>query len=245
MPASDRAALAGAAALRHYRSGEYLWRTGDAENGLHVIGDGIVHISMMGPDGDAIVLQVVARGGCIGEPGIYAPERDRRTDGRAVGRTTVVSIPSDAVRTVLEASPEAMRIFARQVSGIARTLARRVALTAFHDARGRLARVLLDLAASHGVATPRGLRIELPLSQRTLAGLVSVRRERVNRLFTALVREGAVAFEDGIVTVLDEQLLRSAFGGDAGFLLARNGRAAHPPPPPGVRAAPRAPDPRP
>jgi|WetSurMetagenome_2_1015567.scaffolds.fasta_scaffold59360_3 CRP/FNR family transcriptional regulator, cyclic AMP receptor protein len=215
MPADDRAALAGGARLRRYRGGEYLWRAGDPEDGLHFVAEGMVQIGMMGPDGEGIVLQVVARGGCIGEPGIYAPERDRRTDGRAVGRTTIVAIPSDTVRAVLEASPAAMRVFARQVSGIARTLARRVALTAFHDARGRLARVLLDLADSHGVATARGRRIELPLSQRTLAGLVSVRRESVNRLVSAWEREGAVEFEDGFVTVLRPQLLHSALGVDA------------------------------
>jgi CRP/FNR family cyclic AMP-dependent transcriptional regulator len=215
MPADVRAALADAARVRHYRGGEYLWRAGDPEDGLHIVADGMVQIGMTGPDGEGIVLQVVARGGCIGEPGIYAPERDRRTDGRAVGKTTIVRIGSDTVRAVLEASPEAMRIFARQVSGIARTLARRVALTAFHDARGRLARLLLDLADSHGVPTPRGRRIELSLSQRTLAGLVSVRRESVNRLVSAWEREGALDFEDGIVTVLRPQLLRSALGVEA------------------------------
>ena len=245
MPAAVRDALAAGATLRRYRSREYVWRVGDPDDSLQIVADGMVLIGIMGPDAEEIVLHVVARGECMGEPGIYSAEGDRRTDARACGRTTIVEVPGDTVREVLEASPEAMGIFVRRVSEIARAHAGRVALTAFYDARGRLAQLLLDLADSHGVPTPRGRRIELPLSQRTLAGLVSVRRERVNRLFTALVREGVVAFEHGIVTVLDEQLLRSAFGGDAGFLLARNGHAAHPPPPPGVRAAPRAPDPRP
>jgi CRP/FNR family transcriptional regulator, cyclic AMP receptor protein len=215
MPADDRAALAEGGRLRRYRGGEYLWRAGDPEDGLHIVAEGVVNIGIMGPDGEEIVLHVVARGGCMGEPGIYAPERDRRTDGRAVGRTTIVGIPSDTVRAVLEASPEATRIFVRRVSEIARSHARRVALTAFHDARGRLARLLLDLAASHGVPTPRGRRIDLPLSQRTLAGLVSVRRESINRIVAALERDGALVFEDGIVTVLKEQLLRSALGVEA------------------------------
>jgi hypothetical protein len=78
--------------------------------------------------------------------------------------------------------------------------------------------VLLDLAATHGVATPRGRRIELPLSQRTLAGLVSVRRESVNRLVAAWERDGALEFDDGVVTVLREQVLRSALGIEANLL---------------------------
>jgi len=212
MPEDARAALAAGAQVRRYRSGEYVWRVGDPDDRLQVVAEGRVHIGIMGPDGEEIVLHVVPRGECVGEPSIYAPEGDRRTDGRAFGRTVIVEVPGERVRAVLEVSPKAMRSFVRRVSSIARAHAGRVALTAFHDARGRLARLLLDLAASHGVATPRGRRIELPLSQRTIAGLVSLRRESVNRLFAALEREGAVTFEDGIVTVVRPQLLRAALG---------------------------------
>jgi CRP/FNR family cyclic AMP-dependent transcriptional regulator len=100
---------------------------------------------------------------------------------------------SEDVRRVLEGSPEAMRLFVRRVSAIARSHSRRVALTAFHDARGRLARLLLDLVESHGVKAPRGHRIALPLSQRALAGLVSLRRESVNRLVAAFERRTSCA----------------------------------------------------
>lgn len=215
MPADDRAALASDARLRRYRSGEYVWRVGDAGDSLQVVAEGLVHIGIMGPDAEEIVLHVAVRGECMGEPSIYSPEGDRRTDGRAFGRTAIVTVPGDTVRAVLEASPEAMRIFVRRVSAIARAHASRVALTAFHDARGRLARLLLDLADSHGVPTPRGRRIELPLSQRAIAGLISVRRESVNRLFAVLEREGVLAFEDGTITVLRPRLLRASLGVEA------------------------------
>jgi len=217
MPEETRAALAAGAVVRRYRAGEFLWRVGDREDGLHVIAEGLVTIGNIGPDGEEVVLQAIARGACIGEPSIFAPGGERRTDGRAVGRTTIVWLPSEVVRAALEASPEAMRVFVRQVSVIARMLARRVALTAFHDARGRLARVLLDLAESHGVPAGGGLRIELRLSQRTLAGLVGVRREHVNRLVSAFERDGAITVVDGLLTILDEAPLRAALGIEAGL----------------------------
>ena len=217
MPEDARAALAGPATVRRYRDGEYLWRIGDPQDGLHVVAEGAVRIGVMGPEGDEIVLHVEPPGGCLGEPSVYAPERDRRTDGQAVGPTTLINVDDEKVRGVLEASPEAMRAFVRRVSEIARGHARRLALNAFHDARGRLARLLLDLADAHGVPTARGRLIDVPLSQRTLAGLVGVRRESVNRLISTLKREGAVEFDDGVVTVLDEEHLRSALGVDSGL----------------------------
>lgn len=214
MSADDRAALARAARRRRLRAGEHLWRVGDEENGLNLVAEGLIYIGLTGPDGEEIVLHVVAPGELLGEPGIYAPEGDRRTDARAVVPTTILVLPGHAVRAVLEASPEAMRLFVRQVSTIARAHSRRLALTAFHDARGRLARLLLDLADSHGVPTAHGRRIALPLSQRALAGLVSLRRESVNRLVAAFEREGALVFEDGSVTIRAPHLLRAALGVD-------------------------------
>jgi CRP-like cAMP-binding protein len=215
MPPEDRAALARVARWKRLRAGQHLWRSGDRENGLLVVVDGLVHIGLTGPDAEEIVLHVVGPGELMGEPGIYAPEGDRRTDARAVVATTIVTLPGDDVRRVLDASPEAMRLFVRRVSAIARSHSRRVALTAFHDARGRLARLLLDLVESHGVPAPRGRRIALPLSQRALAGLVSLRRESVNRLVGAFEREGALVFEDGAITVLAPHILRAALGVDA------------------------------
>jgi CRP-like cAMP-binding protein len=217
MPPEDRAALARSAKLRRLRSGEYLWRFGDPEGGLLFVVDGLIQIGLMGPDAEEIVLHVVGPGECMGEPGIYATDGDRRTDARAVGRATVGMVPSGAVRAVLESSPEAMRAFVRRVSEIARGHARRVALTAFHDARGRLARLLLDLADSHGVPTSRGRRIALRLSQRTLAGLVSLRRESVNRLVAEFERDGALMCDDGEVTILAPELLQAALGAEAGL----------------------------
>jgi CRP/FNR family transcriptional regulator, cyclic AMP receptor protein len=214
MPASDRAALARAARLRRYRAGEYVWRAGDPERGLFLIAQGVVHIGIIGPDGEEIIFHVVGPGESMGEPGIYAPEGDRQTDGRVMAATVLVTLPSDAVRAVLEASLEAMRLFVRRLSAMARSHSRRVALTAFHDARGRLARLLLDLLDSHGAAAPRGRHISLPLSQRALAGLCGLRRESVNRLIAAFERDGALRFEDGQITVLDARPLVAALGID-------------------------------
>jgi CRP-like cAMP-binding protein len=217
MPEDARAALAGQATLHRYRNGEYVWRVGDRLDSLQVVAEGLVQIGIMGTEGDEIVLHVEPCGGCLGEPSIYSPEGDRRTDGRAFGPTAIVEVPGEKVRAVLEASPEAMRVFVRRVSEIARAHARRIALNAFHDARGRLAWLLLDLVESHGVPTERGRCIELPLSQRMLAGLIGVRRESVNRLIAAWEREGALDFEGGTVTVLREKLLRLALGFEGGL----------------------------
>lgn len=210
LPADVRGELASAAHARRLRPGQYLWRMGDVESGLELVLDGLVQIGVMSTEGEEILLHVVGPGECMGEPSIYATTGDRRTDARAAGPALVANIPGATVRAALERSPAAMRVFVRRVSEIARGHARRLALNAFHDGRGRVARLLLDLADSHGVERPRGRHIALPLSQRALAGLVSLRRESVNRLLAAFERDGALTFEDGSVTLLRPELLEAA-----------------------------------
>jgi hypothetical protein len=46
---------------------------------------------------------------------------------------------------------------------------------------------------------------------------VSLRRESVNRLVAAFERDGALVFEDGIVTVIRPDLLQAALGVDGGL----------------------------
>jgi CRP-like cAMP-binding protein len=215
LPDEDRAALAGTGRVRRFRGGAYVWRVGDAEEGVYLLAEGIVHIGVIGPEGEEVVLHVVKAGEAMGEPGLYAPEGDRRTDGRAVGRVCLAHLRSDALRGVLERSPEAMRAFLRRLSELGRGHARRIASGVFLDARGRLARLLLDLAGSDGARAGRGVRITLPMSQRTLAGLVGLRRESVNRILAEYERDGVLACEGGVVTIFSPQALRAALGIEA------------------------------
>jgi CRP-like cAMP-binding protein len=208
MPEAVRAALATAATIRRYRAGEYIWRTGESGDSLQIVSGGLVLVGAEGPDGEEILLHIVGPGDCMGEPSIYADTHERQTNARAVAATTLLIIPGLRVRPILEGTPEAMRAFVRRVSEICRGHARRVGSGAFHDARGRLGRVILDLAASHGSDTPAGRRIDLPISQRTLAGLVGLRRESVNRLIAELESAGALRIDRGVITVLVPSILR-------------------------------------
>jgi CRP-like cAMP-binding protein len=49
------------------------------------------------------------------------------------------------------------------------------------DARGRVAKKLLDLAEQHGRVTPEGVRIEMRLTQQELAQMVGLTRVSVNQ----------------------------------------------------------------
>ena len=80
---------------------------------------------------------------------------------------------------------------------------------AFLDVGGRLAKKLLELAASHGVPRPDGVLLDLPLTQEALANMVGVTRESANRHLSALRRRGVVSRDGRRFLIRDSQALRS------------------------------------
>ena len=79
---------------------------------------------------------------------------------------------------------------------------------AFLDVGGRLAKKLLELASTHGVARGRGVMLDLPLTQDELASMLGVTRESVNRQLARFRRLGLVAAEKRRFLVLDPEGLR-------------------------------------
>jgi CRP/FNR family transcriptional regulator/CRP/FNR family cyclic AMP-dependent transcriptional regulator len=72
----------------------------------------------------------------------------------------------------------------------------------FLDVHGRVAKKLLELAETHGVATPEGVRIEMRLTQSDLAALVGASRESVNKVMSYLLAKRYVSVEKRKITVL-------------------------------------------
>ena len=79
---------------------------------------------------------------------------------------------------------------------------------AYLDIPGRVARKLLELVAVHGTPANGGTRIEVRISQGTLAEMVAASRENVNRALAPLLSGGIVSHEGGRFTILDIARLR-------------------------------------
>jgi CRP-like cAMP-binding protein len=122
--------------------------------------------------------------------------------------TECVSVPKDALLAFLDQHPvmsrHLMRALARYVQQVDESLAE----IAFLDIGGRVARKLLDLGQSHGRKTPDGIRIEVRLSQRTLASMVSASRENVNRALHRFTVRGDIKQDGGLITILRPEELR-------------------------------------
>jgi CRP-like cAMP-binding protein len=198
----DLEALAPAATSRTFRKGSHIFREGDVGNALYVIRRGQVKISRMGRGGEEAVYAILVAGDSFGEIALLSGDAARTADAQAMELTECVSVAKDPLLAFLDRYPAMSRHLMRALARYVQQLDESLAEIAFLDISGRVARKLLDLGQSHGRKTPDGIRIDLRLSQRTLASMVSASRENVNRALQRFVAHGDIKQDGGLITIL-------------------------------------------
>lgn len=103
------------------------------------------------------------------------------TEAIAVGDCNVLLVPKSRYETLLDAHPHLYKYLAKRVA-----VAMRIALNFYADLAclplpARLAKRLLELAASHGQSTDEGVVIRLRLPQELVAGMVATSRQTVSK----------------------------------------------------------------
>ena len=198
---------------RSYQRGEHVYSVGDVATHLPVVAEGRLKHSIPTQDGDELVLEVVQVGGICGEPGLFAREGIRIADLVALEPSVVIGIEKAGLIEFLARHPPAML---RMLEGLAeqvRSTVEDLAAIAFQNIRGRLALKLLELVGMYGSTSSSGVRIDMNLSQTTLAGMIGATRENVNRALRSLSDSGHVTVSGTRIVVPDVEALRAVAGG--------------------------------
>ncbi len=209
LPPERLAACAARTRLRRYPRGTYVCRQGDPAQEIFILASGTVKGSLVGPDGDEMVdLMVWGQGEVFGEPGAVIDGATRAMDGLATEDTQCYLLHREDLLHMLEEDPILMRRLLARLAELSRERVRFLSGIAFLDITGRVAARLLELAVTRGQPFDGGIRIDLRMSQRTLAGMVLASRESVNRALAILIADGAVAQESGTIVIRQPELLR-------------------------------------
>jgi CRP/FNR family transcriptional regulator/CRP/FNR family cyclic AMP-dependent transcriptional regulator len=173
-----------------------------------VIRRGQVKISRMGRGGEEAVYAILTGGDSFGEIALLSGDAERTADAQAMELTECVSVSREAFLAFLGQHPAMMTSLIQTLAGYVQQVDASLSEIAFLDIGGRVARKLLDLAQSHGQPTADGIRIEMRLSQRTLASMVAASRENVNRALHRLAAHGDIRQDGGQITILRPAELR-------------------------------------
>lgn len=201
-----RHAILSRAIVRRLADGALLTTRGSEPEEWCAVARGAVRISTVSLSGKQITLTYVEPGSWFGDIALF-DGLPRTHDANAHGDTTLLVVRKPDFRELLAQHTELyealLRLNCRRL---------RMMYSIFEDLNtkplaARLAKQILLLARSYGVAQGDEIRIGLQLAQEDLAQLLGASRQRVNQELKGFEREGAVRVEPTRLVVLSRDKL--------------------------------------
>lgn len=207
LAAEDLEDLSGLLQKRRYNKGDIIFHQGDVGTALFIVRKGEVSIRLSSPDGQEVILTLLARGDAFGELSLLDGQ-PRSTDAVAREETESLSLHQEDFQRFLRERPQVPLCLLEVLAGTVRRVTQMVHDSAFLDARARLVRVLLELARTQGKPEPDGGILVERRTQTDLAKLCGLTRESVNRWMRFYSEEKVLTYENGKIFILDLERLR-------------------------------------
>ena len=173
--------LAAAARVRSYRKNSYLFTAGENAGDVFCVLSGRIRLLITSAIGQAFAITDLGPESWLNEATL-ASDLPRMIDAQVNENAAVMLIPRGVILDVANAHPQIFRkLF---VEHVLRTRGVYTILggMAFYPLKSRLAGWLLQLAGEHGQQTPRGISLDVNLSQNDLAQLSLGSRQRINKI---------------------------------------------------------------
>lgn len=192
----------------HYPRGAVIFSRADRGETLLVIESGRVEISLTSRAGRKSVLNHMGPGEVLGEVAML-DRGYRSADATAATEVTGKLLDRSSVMGFLGAHPEATFALIGELCAKVRNASEMFATQAQSEAASRLARALLRLGETWGVALPDGCqRIDPRFSQGDLGELSGITRENVNRRLRLWDAEAIIALTPEGIVLKDREALR-------------------------------------
>ena len=194
------------AGVRRLADGAMLSARGAPAEDWVGVAKGAVRVSSVSLAGKQVTLTYVEPGTWFGDIALF-DGMPRTHDASAHGETTLLIVRKADFKSLLATHVELYDALLRLNCRRLRLLFDAVEDLATRPLGSRLAKQILLLARSYGVAQGDEIRIGLQLAQEDLAQLLGASRQRVNQELKGFEREGAVRVEPTRLVVLSRQKL--------------------------------------
>jgi CRP/FNR family transcriptional regulator, cyclic AMP receptor protein len=206
-----REAILARAAVRRLQSGTMLSARGAPADEWCGVAKGAVRVSSVSLAGKQITLTYVEPGTWFGDISLF-DGLPRTHDANAHGETTLLVVRKADFKELLAQHTELYEALLRLNCRRLRLLFDAVEDLNTRPLASRLAKQILLLARSYGIAQGEEIRIGLQLAQEDLAQLLGASRQRVNQELKGFERMGAVRIEPTRLVVLSKEKLLEISG---------------------------------
>lgn len=194
---------------RRYAGGDQIFAPSASPESVYLLEGGLVRIYRLSESGYETTLGYIAPGEVFGEVALFGSQ-PRESFAQAVGPAGVWRIGRDAFQRLLGARPGLMTPISRQVSERLKRVEARVEDLVVRSVRGRVARMVLELAQTFGRNEADRVMIDVPLTQGELATLVGATRQTVNQVIGELSAEGLLSHDRRRLSISDRDGLARA-----------------------------------
>lgn len=202
-----RTAFARLGARRKFVVGDVLIQEGDHAQELIVLHQGVVKVTGRLDADQAALMDIKIEGDVVGE--VAAMDLGPRlATVTACGDVVATVVPSHELLPFLRSNPEAEMAFMRVIGGRLRRSDRWRRDFGRYPVLVRLARVLVELALSHGKPDRKAVRIDVNLSQSEFAALVGSKTNTVQKMLAELRADGLISTGQRQTFVKDLRRLR-------------------------------------
>jgi len=201
-----RAAILACARVRRLADGGSLATRGAMAEEWCGVALGAVRISSASLSGKPVTLTYAEPGTWFGDIALF-DGLPRTHDADAHGSTTLLVVSKPHFKDLLAHHVELYDALLRLNCRRLRLMFTQIEELNTRPLQARLARQILLLAKSYGIAQGEEVRIGLALAQEDLAQLLGASRQRVNQELKGFEREGAVRVEPTRLVVLSRQKL--------------------------------------
>ena len=201
-----RQAILSRAVVRRHPDGALLSSRGAPAQEWCGVAKGAVRVSSVSLTGKQVSLTYVEPGTWFGDIALF-DGLPRTHDGNAHGETTLLVVRKPDFKDLLAQHVELYEALLRLNCRRLRLMFDLVEDLNTRPLAARLAKQILLLARSYGVAQGEEIRIGLQLAQEDLAQLLGASRQRVNQELKGFERDGAVRIEPTRLVVLSKEKL--------------------------------------
>jgi CRP/FNR family transcriptional regulator, cyclic AMP receptor protein len=201
------------AARRRVHRAEVIYAPGELGESAFLIRRGRVKISRLSRDGREITLCLCHSGDFFGEEALVSAT-PRACQAQALDDTTLLALPSLTLQQLLSEEAPFAAALARLMGERREQVEDQVEDLAFRDVGGRLARLLISLAAEQGMSQDDGhTLLNTRLTHQELANCVGTTRETLTLTIDRFKADGWIRLEGKMIAICkpDALHLRAGF----------------------------------
>jgi len=191
---------------RKYKKGQIIFLEGEPGEAIYFVKEGKIKIYKSDVEGREYILHIFGPGNIFAETVLFGGD-PYPANAEAVEDSVVGVIKNIDLEKLLKKNTDIAFKIIKILSKRLRESQDNIKNLVFRDTYDRTACALHKMALEHGVKTPNGVEVEMPITRTELASIVGTSRETVTRMLSEMKRRGIIDMNRQKIIIKNEQEL--------------------------------------